>query len=1493
MSRRSPRRAQVALFLVCCLLLTLVIPAGAAPAGLRAKPDPIRVAVVRCDDQTRGEIRDLDGVLERALTLKLADSPRFEVVSPDSGDAKWLVAAALSKAEVEKGGQVAVELQAQAQDAVTGELIARSVARADSGQPRQQVERGLLIRRAVDRAAERAVIQLAEAADVEATVIETQRTYYVRLDVGTRQRIYEGAEFKIFHRGEAVGRVRVMDSAGGDCEAKILELQPDKQIRTGDRAKLLFSPSPKKHKKRQGLSTAGKVLGGLLLAGALYLLFHKKGHGDRGIGPVVLVASPPSIAADGTSTTEVRGTIRDARGRLVVDNTLVDFSTTAGAITQNARTENGVVTATLTSDTTPTVATVTAEVGEQRGTIDVPFTGPAMSMALTATPVSIVADGAATSRVRAEVRDAAGNLVEDGTTVEFETTFGMLSGASAATINGVAEVDLISAQDAGTAIVTATVNGVSATVSVQFTAGTVTVALSSDRLSLPADGASQANITALVRDGANNPVPDGTEVRFATTLGTIPAMAITTGGTVTVKLTSDTAVGTATITASSMGVHGSLQIALVTAGASIILSSNVPWIPADGVSTMQITAEVKDALNNPAPDGTIVEFSTSLGRIIATATTTNGLATVTLTSAAVAGPAMITALALGTYANLTVEFRAGPGVVHVELVAANTVLAADGVSTTTITATVYDGGNNPLPAGTLVDFSTNLGTIGAQATTDANGQAVVTLRSSTTPGMATVQATAVGALPGQVTVLFVGPPNQVVVTANPTIIQADGTSTSTIAVLVTDINGNPVLDGTPVSLAASLGTIDPADATTTNGVVIATLTSELTDGPSTVTATADGVTGAVVVTFAGGAASIIVLANPDTITADGMSTSAITATVRDASNNPVPDGAVCFFSTTLGTIPQQAPTAGGVASVNLTSDVVGGTAVVTVTCLGVTGQVLVQTIGPPVVRISVAAGADTLPADGTSTTTITVTVRDANGDPVAGDTVTVMAPAGRNVLAANPGDPLGDTVVATTDLFGQARVLFTADTIAGAIAIRATAASAPGLEGQVSIMLAQLLITALTADPQEIVVGGFSSTISVTVQDGLGGNAPDGTVVDLAIINAAALNGVRLGMNPTATASAVTVNGIATTTLTSGTKAGVAQVGATLPVNGTGVTLDLVGIRADLPYGPPPMHEGIAVTLDPPSDTTLPWDDVTETLTVNALARDQFDNPVENGTPINFEIDPPGAAVVTGSALTNTAGSGIAQATVRSNGTVGPFTVVAFTAGAGGVRVWGRSPIIDVVGPPAAIFLSTPTLAPDFTGSERAAAGTDVDLSAFVVDVNGIVVTDGTPVQFNFVGQPPVVTTTTDGIATTTFASSTPLSVSITAHSPPLNPTATSNLITVIFVGDPTAFVIAMVPPGTTLDVDGVNAPASRTINITARDILGALALDGTAVNLTTGATTNGSTVTLTPTAPETLSGTASAVVAATAGPAWPATGTADVSVTGGPTQTFTTTDTP
>ena len=193
MSRRPPRRAQVALFLVCCLLLTFVIPAGAAPAGLRAKPDPIHVAVVRCDDQTRGEIRDLDGVLERALTLKLADSPRFEVVSPESGEAKWLVAAALSKAETEKGGQVAVELQAQAQDATTGELIARSVARADSGQPRERVERGLLIRRAVDRAAERVVVQLAEAADVEATVIETQRTHYVRLDVGTRQRIYEGA----------------------------------------------------------------------------------------------------------------------------------------------------------------------------------------------------------------------------------------------------------------------------------------------------------------------------------------------------------------------------------------------------------------------------------------------------------------------------------------------------------------------------------------------------------------------------------------------------------------------------------------------------------------------------------------------------------------------------------------------------------------------------------------------------------------------------------------------------------------------------------------------------------------------------------------------------------------------------------------------------------------------------------------------------------------------------------------------------------------------------------------------------------------------------------------------------------------------------------------------------------------------------------------------------------------------------------------------------
>jgi hypothetical protein len=141
----------------------------------------------------------------------------------------------------------------------------------------------------------------------------------------------------------------------------------------------------------------------------------------------------------------------------------------------------------------------------------------------------------------------------------------------------------------------------------------------------------------------------------------------------------------------------------------------------------------------------------------------------------------------------------------------------------------------------------------------------------------------------------------VTVSLSPSLIAADGTSTSTATATVTDSGGNPVV-GDDVEVASS----DPGDnpgATPTpmtdnhDGTYTATITSSTTPGHATITATdtsASGISGAATLTQFGPAAGLTLQLSPASIVANGTSTSVATATVTDASGDPVPGEAVTF-----------------------------------------------------------------------------------------------------------------------------------------------------------------------------------------------------------------------------------------------------------------------------------------------------------------------------------------------------------------------------------------------------------------------------------------------------------------------------------------------------------------------------------------------------------------------------------------------------------------------
>ncbi len=173
---------------------------------------------------------------------------------------------------------------------------------------------------------------------------------------------------------------------------------------------------------------------------------------------------------------------------------------------------------------------------------------------------------------------------------------------------------------------------------------------------------------------------------------------------------------------------------------------------------------------------------------------------------------------------------------HVDLAAAPATLVADGVSASTITATVTTGVTPQ--AGETVTFTTSLGSLNPLVgVTNASGVVTTTLTSTTTLGIATITAST-DLVADATTVAFIaGPPASVLVNATPDILPANGVSLSHVAALVTDNFGNPV-SGVTVTFTATLGIIQPITATTDiSGLATTVFTVGTITGTATITAT--------------------------------------------------------------------------------------------------------------------------------------------------------------------------------------------------------------------------------------------------------------------------------------------------------------------------------------------------------------------------------------------------------------------------------------------------------------------------------------------------------------------------------------------------------------------------------------------------------------------------------------------------------------------------------
>lgn len=274
--------------------------------------------------------------------------------------------------------------------------------------------------------------------------------------------------------------------------------------------------------------------------------------------PATLVLTPAAatLTANAPNTTTLTVQLKDVAGLPVVGYR-VSFYTTLGAVDQSAVTDAaGVAVATLQAAGPPGLATITANAGALTANTAVQFVaGPAAALTLTATPTTVVANGFASSLIRLALQDVYGNPLP-GQTVLLDTTLASITIPAPTDADGITTARL-SAIRAGQVPVTATVGAVTANLQVTFVAGPPTaVTVVASPPSLPPDGVSTSQITAIVTDAPGNPVANQT-VLFATSLGTITPSATTdAAGVASATLTAPTTVGPAQVTA-TVGALGS------------------------------------------------------------------------------------------------------------------------------------------------------------------------------------------------------------------------------------------------------------------------------------------------------------------------------------------------------------------------------------------------------------------------------------------------------------------------------------------------------------------------------------------------------------------------------------------------------------------------------------------------------------------------------------------------------------------------------------------------------------------------------------------------------------------------------------------------------------------------------------------------------------------------------------------------------------------------
>jgi hypothetical protein len=184
------------------------------------------------------------------------------------------------------------------------------------------------------------------------------------------------------------------------------------------------------------------------------------------------------------------------------------------------------------------------------------------------------------------------------------------------------------------------------------------------------------------------------------------------------------------------------------------------------------------------------------------------------------------------------------------------------------------------------------------AQTNSEGKCDVTIFALPYEGSMRIEAAAFdnsGDLASAVTLLSFITTRTMTIYATPTVIQADGTSKSTITVQIKNKENNPIV-GDAIRFVSDAGMIPSESITDEFGKAVTYLTSDRRNTIATVIATLSKdptKTVSVNVEFSG--VNLNAAANPSTINSSGKDSSILKTTLMDASNNPIVGEKINFY----------------------------------------------------------------------------------------------------------------------------------------------------------------------------------------------------------------------------------------------------------------------------------------------------------------------------------------------------------------------------------------------------------------------------------------------------------------------------------------------------------------------------------------------------------------------------------------------------------------------